>query len=62
VSRYSAADRTFYWAEIIAGASLGPVPPLRENAFIASLTDSQRRQLAEAKAADFARQSQIQRS
>ncbi len=54
VSRFTAADRIFYWAEIVAGEQLGPGPPLRENAFIASLTDSQRKQLAQAKAADLA--------
>jgi flavin reductase (DIM6/NTAB) family NADH-FMN oxidoreductase RutF len=56
VSRFTAADRLFFWAEIIAGQQLSPGPPLRENAFIASLTDSQRRQLADAKAVDLALQ------
>jgi flavin reductase (DIM6/NTAB) family NADH-FMN oxidoreductase RutF len=55
VSRFPAADRIFFWAEIIAGESLGAGPPLRENAFIASLTDRQRQQLAQAKAADLTR-------
>ena len=58
VSRFTAADRLFFWADIIAGQQLSPGPPLRENAFIASLTDSQRRQLATAKAADLALKSQ----
>ncbi len=51
---YFAADRIWYWADILGGQQLGPGPPLRENAFIASLTDGQRQQLAEAKAADLA--------
>jgi flavin reductase (DIM6/NTAB) family NADH-FMN oxidoreductase RutF len=58
VSGFAAADRIFFWAEIIAGESLSSGPPLRESAFIASLTDSQRQQLAQAKAADLALNSQ----
>jgi len=60
--RFAAADRTFFWAEVVAGEQLGDGPPLRENAFIASLTDSQRRQLAQAKAADLALQGRVNRS
>jgi Conserved protein/domain typically associated with flavoprotein oxygenases, DIM6/NTAB family len=52
--RFTAADRIFFWADVIAGQQLGDGPPLRENAFIASLTDGQRQQLAQAKAADLA--------
>jgi len=51
---FTAADRMFFWADVIAAQTVSPGPPLRENAFIASLTDSQRRQLTEAKAADLA--------
>jgi flavin reductase (DIM6/NTAB) family NADH-FMN oxidoreductase RutF len=55
--RFTAADRILFWADVIAGQQLGDGPPLRENAFIASLTDGQRQQLAQAKAADLAFQS-----
>lgn len=51
---YTAVDRVFYVGEIIAGQQVAAGEPLRENAFLASLTDSQRRQLGEAKAADLA--------
>lgn len=56
VNRFIAADRLFYWADITDAQTVSPGPPLRENAFVASLTDSQRRQLADAKAADLALQ------
>jgi flavin reductase (DIM6/NTAB) family NADH-FMN oxidoreductase RutF len=60
--RFTADDRIFFWADLIAGQQVGAGPPLRENAFIASLTDSQRQQLAQAKAADLAFQSRSTQS
>ena len=54
INRFTAADRLFFWADVIEAQTVSPGPLLRENDFIASLTDSQRRQLANAKAADLA--------
>jgi flavin reductase (DIM6/NTAB) family NADH-FMN oxidoreductase RutF len=62
INRFTAADRLFFWADIIAGQQLSRGPPLRENAFIASLSDNQRLQLAQAKAADLALQDSWRRS
>ena len=56
INRFTAADRLFFWADVIDAQTVSPGLPLRENAFIASLTDSQRRQLAHVKAADLALQ------
>jgi flavin reductase (DIM6/NTAB) family NADH-FMN oxidoreductase RutF len=50
---FTAVDRVFYVADVIAGEQVASGEPLRENAFIASLSDSQRRQLAASKAADL---------
>ena len=50
---YQAMDRVFYTGDILAGEQVASGQPLRENGFIASLTDSQRRELAAAKAADL---------
>ncbi|MCI0357208.1 MAG: flavin reductase family protein [Planctomycetaceae bacterium] len=53
--RFTEADRIFFWADVIVGEQFSSGPPLRENAFISSLTDSQRQQLAAAKAEDLNR-------
>jgi flavin reductase (DIM6/NTAB) family NADH-FMN oxidoreductase RutF len=62
LNRFTAADRVFFWADVIAAQTVSPGPPLRENAFMGSLTDSQRRQLAAAKAADLTLQASRQTS
>jgi flavin reductase (DIM6/NTAB) family NADH-FMN oxidoreductase RutF len=54
--RYGAGDRLFYWAEVVAAEQFATASPLREQAFIRSLTDSQRRQLADSREADIALQ------
>ncbi|MGI8981531.1 MAG: flavin reductase family protein [Pirellulaceae bacterium] len=56
-ARYDAGDRLFYWADVIAAEKPGTGNPLREQAFIRSLTDDQRRVLAAQREADV----QIQR-
>ena len=56
-ARYDAGDRLFYWADVVAAEKRGTGSPLREQAFISSLTDDQRRLLAAQREADV----QIQR-
>ena len=56
-ARYDAGDRLFYWADVVAAGKRGSGSPLREQAFISSLTDDQRRLLAAEREADV----QIQR-
>lgn len=57
-ARFDAGDRLFFWADVIAAERRGTGSPLREQAFIRSLTDDQRRQLAAQREADV----QIQHS
>jgi flavin reductase (DIM6/NTAB) family NADH-FMN oxidoreductase RutF len=54
--RLDAGDRLFYWAEVLAAEQFATASPLREQAFIRALTESQRRQLAESRDADIALQ------
>ena len=56
-ARYDAGNRLFYWADVIAAGKPGSGNPLREQAFISSLTDDQRNTLAAQREADV----QIQR-
>lgn len=56
-ARYDAGDRLFYWADVVAAEKRGTGSPLREHAFISSLTDDQRKLLATQREADV----QIQR-
>ncbi len=57
-ARFDAGDRLFFWADVVAAERRGTGSPLREQAFIRSLTDDQRRQLAAQREADV----QIQHS
>lgn len=57
-ARYDAGDRLFYWADVIAAQKRGSGSPLREQAFIRSLTDEQRKTLVSQREADV----QIQHS
>ena len=57
-ARYAAGDRLFYWADVVYAEKRGTGSPLREQAFIRSLTDDQRKTLAVQREADV----QIQRS
>jgi flavin reductase (DIM6/NTAB) family NADH-FMN oxidoreductase RutF len=57
IAQYYAGDRLFYWADVVAAERRGTANPLREQAFIRSLTDDQRKQLAAQREADV----QIQR-
>lgn len=54
VHRYDAGDRLFYWAEVMDSGLHGSGLPLREQAFIGSLTAEQRKQLAADRDADIA--------
>jgi flavin reductase (DIM6/NTAB) family NADH-FMN oxidoreductase RutF len=54
VSQFTGAERVFFWAEIVGGERTGQGPPLYDEPFIAGLAEGQRRQLAQAKAADLA--------
>ena len=45
-ARYDTGDRLFYWADVVAAEKRGTGSPLREQAFIRSLTDDQRKLLA----------------
>lgn len=57
-ARYDAGDRLFYWADVVAAERrMEPRATLREQAFIRSLTDDQRKLLAAQREADV----QIQR-
>ena len=56
--RHDAGDRLFYWADVVAAGRPGSGSPLREQAFIRSLTDDQRKALAAQREAD----AEIQRS
>ncbi|MCE9525379.1 MAG: flavin reductase family protein [Planctomycetales bacterium] len=51
-ARYDAGDRLFYWADVVAAEKRGTGSPLREQAFIRSLTDDQRKLLAGQREAD----------
>jgi flavin reductase (DIM6/NTAB) family NADH-FMN oxidoreductase RutF len=57
-ARYDAGDRWFYWADVVYAEKRGSGGPLREHAFIRSLTDDQRKTLAAQREADV----QIQHS
>jgi len=57
-ARYDTGDRLFFWADVIAAEKPASGLPLREQAFIRSLTDSQRTILAAQREADM----QIQRN
>ena len=57
-ARYDAGDRLFYWADVVAAEKPGSGSPLREQAFVRSLTDDQRKALAAQREADV----QIQHS
>jgi flavin reductase (DIM6/NTAB) family NADH-FMN oxidoreductase RutF len=54
IHRYDAGDRLFYWAEVVAGERVAAAAPLREQAFVQSLTDGQRQELAASRDADIA--------
>jgi flavin reductase (DIM6/NTAB) family NADH-FMN oxidoreductase RutF len=54
--RYDAGDRLFFWADVVLAGEVGSVKPLREQAFIRSLTDDQRKRLAADRQADVALQ------
>jgi len=57
-ARYDAGDRLFFWADVVeAGNRTGQSSVLREGAFIRSLSDEQRKVLANQREADV----QIQR-
>lgn len=56
-ARYDAGDRLFYWADVLAAERRVTGSPLREQAFIRSLTDDQRKLLGTQRDAD----AQIQR-
>jgi flavin reductase (DIM6/NTAB) family NADH-FMN oxidoreductase RutF len=45
-ARHDAGDRLFFWADVVAAERRGTGNPLREQAFIRSLTDEQRKVLA----------------
>jgi flavin reductase (DIM6/NTAB) family NADH-FMN oxidoreductase RutF len=51
-ARYDTGDRLFYWADVVAAEKRGTGSPLREQAFIRSLTDGQRKLLAGQRDAD----------
>jgi flavin reductase (DIM6/NTAB) family NADH-FMN oxidoreductase RutF len=51
-ARYDAGDRLFYWADVVYAERRGNGSPLREQAFIRSLTDEQRKTLADQREAD----------
>jgi flavin reductase (DIM6/NTAB) family NADH-FMN oxidoreductase RutF len=51
-ARYDAGERLFYWADVVAAEKPGEGNPLREQAFIRSLTDDQRKLLATQREAD----------
>jgi flavin reductase (DIM6/NTAB) family NADH-FMN oxidoreductase RutF len=51
-ARYDAGDRMFYWADVVSAEKRGTGSPLREQAFIRSLTDDQRELLALQREAD----------
>jgi flavin reductase (DIM6/NTAB) family NADH-FMN oxidoreductase RutF len=54
MAHYDAGDRLFFWADVVAAKpDVQPGPALREHAFIQSLTDDQRRQLAADRTADL---------
>jgi len=52
--RYDVGDRLLYWADVVDSDLRGKGPPLREQAFIGSLTGEQRKQLAADRDADIA--------
>ncbi len=56
IHRYDAGDRLFYWGEVVAGERVAAAVPLREQAFVRSLTDIQRQELAASRDADIALQ------
>lgn len=51
-ARYDAGDRLFYWADVVAAERQSVGSPLREQAFIRSLTDDQRRLLGNQRDSD----------
>jgi flavin reductase (DIM6/NTAB) family NADH-FMN oxidoreductase RutF len=51
-ARYDTGDRLFYWADVLAAEKPGTGNPLHEQAFVASLTDAQRKVLAAGREAD----------
>ncbi len=51
-ARYDAGDRLFYWADVLAAEKRDTGSPLREQAFIRSLSDDQRKLLAAQREAD----------
>lgn len=55
-ARVDAGDRLFYWADVVAAKLVQTEAPLREHAFIRSLSDQQRRQLAADREADVSLQ------
>ena len=56
-ARYDAGDRRFYWADVVYAERRGTGQPLREQAFIRSLIDDQRKVLLAGRETDV----QIQR-
>jgi flavin reductase (DIM6/NTAB) family NADH-FMN oxidoreductase RutF len=54
VQRYDSGDRLLYWADVVDSGLRESGPPLREQAFIGSLTGEQRKQLAVDRDADIA--------
>lgn len=53
-SRYDAGDRLFFWADVVVAGESGQGAPLREQEFIRSLTDEQRKSLLVSRSADVA--------
>ena len=51
-ARYDAGDRWLYWADVVAAEKGSQGQPLREQAFIRSLSDEQRKVLAAGREAD----------
>lgn len=53
VRHVDAGDRLLFWADVVAGQSIGDQPPLREQEMIALASPEQLRQLKAGKAADI---------
>jgi flavin reductase (DIM6/NTAB) family NADH-FMN oxidoreductase RutF len=44
-ARYDSGDRTYFWADVLAGGRLSDREPLREQALMAAASEEQKRQL-----------------
>ncbi len=53
VARLATADRTYFWGRVVSAGPPPGEPPLREQAFIASANDEQRRRLIAERDADI---------